>query len=215
MARVQNTLIGRASGSVGMVVFLTWRLLNVTRSKPSSVANPNTIPQQYQRNRFAQTVGLYQLLRPILEVGFINRNRKMTLFNAFQHWNMKTAFQDAGGGLAEFLPQNLIVSKGLLQVKKINNVIAQNGYTSCEWYWPGNINGIGLSYFDKAYCCAINMTQGTIAMSLGTAMRNINYAISNFTSNCESGDYIIAYVFFKSELNGDVSDSYFLDFTVV
>lgn len=34
MARVQNTLIGRASGSVGGATFTTWKGINVLKSKP-------------------------------------------------------------------------------------------------------------------------------------------------------------------------------------
>lgn len=113
MARVQNTLIGRASGSVGNVVFLTWKLLNVTRSKPMSVANPNTIPQQWQRNRFAETVALYNLLKMPLSLGLVNRNRKMTLFNAFQHWNQQNMFTNNPDGSINFIPENMVLSKGL------------------------------------------------------------------------------------------------------
>lgn len=118
MARVQNTLIGRASGSVGEVVFLTWRLINVTRSKPVSVSNPNTILQQQQRNRFGATVELYRILKEVLAVGLKNRNRKMTLFNFFQYLNQQNCFDNVGDGTVAFLPEHLIISYGLAQKLK-------------------------------------------------------------------------------------------------
>lgn len=144
MARVQNTLIGRASGSVGEVVFLTWRLINVTRAKPESVANPNTILQQQQRNRFGGIVGLYNLngyaadqatthMQAILKLGLKNRNRKMTLFNFFQKLNQQNCFDNVGDGSVAFLPENLKLSYGLEITASSKITTANNGANQFIW----------------------------------------------------------------------------------
>ena len=62
MARVQNTLIGKSSGSVGGATFSTWKGINVLKSKAITVANPKTVGQLTQRNRMTLMVSIFRLI---------------------------------------------------------------------------------------------------------------------------------------------------------
>lgn len=187
MARVQNTLIGRASGSVGEVVFLTWRLINVTRSKPSSVANPDTILQQQQRNRFGATVALYRILKEILAVGLKNRNRKMTLFNFFQRLNQQNCFDNVGDGSVAFLPESLIISYGLVGKIYLNTILASSGSTTCVLR-TSNIYLVGQSNFDRMYIVGFNENTNEWALNIATQNRQTLNKVLSFSTSFTAGD---------------------------
>ena len=53
MARTQNTLFGRTSGSIGGVTCQTWKGVNIVRSKPFEVRQNVTPSVQLNRNKFA------------------------------------------------------------------------------------------------------------------------------------------------------------------
>lgn len=159
MARVQNTLIGRASGSVGNIVFLTIKLFNVIRSKPISVSNPNTDFQKWQRNRFGQTVSLYRLLKSLISVGLKNRNRKMSVFNYFQHISQQDMFTDLPDGLVGFVPSKMQLSKGLIQS---TNVVIDGLYPDTTGFyliWRLNNVPSNSSDTDVPYALIWNQTQ--------------------------------------------------------
>jgi hypothetical protein len=214
MATVQNTLIGRASGSVGEVVFLTWKLINITRAKPASVANPDTVPQQTQRNMFGQVVGLFQVLKPILKVGLANRNRKMTIFNRFQKFNMPQAFQDVGGGLVALVPENLKISYGLMVKTPIASIDSLGGDASVDLVWESVNIPLGSSLNDIAYAFVINQTQGTFAYAFGQLRQNDIMQL-DFSSNNQIGDILQAYLFFVSPDGKKISDNSWLQHEVV
>lgn len=206
MARVQNTLIGRASGSVGQVVFLTWRLINVTRAKPVSVANPDTILQQQQRNRFGATVELYRILKDILAVGLKNRNRKMTLFNFFQYLNQQKCFDNVGDGTVAFLPENLKISYGL---EKKPIVIGINAI-----YSGTNVSFTLMSVpfpeigWDNQYFIAIfNVTKGTYVLSMGQFVQDQSSFNINMNEVIGMGSVVYAYIFIQNPLTKEVSDT--------
>lgn len=87
MAIVQNTLIGRAKGRVGNVVFTTHKGQNVLKQKPEIVANPRSAQQQANRARFISLMALGRTLRPILCQGFKEYAHKMSWLNRFMSTN--------------------------------------------------------------------------------------------------------------------------------
>lgn len=58
MARVQNPIVGRASGSLGNTVFLKYNDNNVIKSKPLEVKPSNTPAQANQRALLKKIAGL-------------------------------------------------------------------------------------------------------------------------------------------------------------
>lgn len=89
MARVQNTLIGRSSGSVSQTTFLTWKTINVVRSKMSHQTNPKTQLQRNQRMRYNLLREFYKNFQNGIDIGFASRTRKRSAFNAFMARNLK------------------------------------------------------------------------------------------------------------------------------
>lgn len=52
MAKIPNGILGGVSGKIGGVIGSSWKGINVVKTRPLSVANPNTVPQQTQRKKF-------------------------------------------------------------------------------------------------------------------------------------------------------------------
>lgn len=56
MTKIQNPLIGRASGQAGGMVFSTLYGQNILKAKPFEPQNPNSLAQQYIRGAFTRAV---------------------------------------------------------------------------------------------------------------------------------------------------------------
>lgn len=206
MARVQNTLIGRASGSVGEVVFLTWRLINVTRAKPETVGNPNTILQQQQRNRFGATVELYRILKDVISVGLKNRNRKMTLFNFFQYLNQQSCFSNVGDGSVTFLPENLKLSYGLAQKPFVIGINAIYSVTNVS-FTMGSIPYPEVGWDNQYFIAIFNITKGTYVLSMGQFVQDQSNFNINMNETIGMGSIVYAYIFVYNPLTKEVSDT--------
>lgn len=197
MARVQNTLIGRASGSVGQVEFLTWKGINVTRAKPMSVVNPNTVFQQTYRDLYGQMVGYYRQLLPFLKFSFKTRNRKMTIFNYFQKQNMPHAFLDNGDGTVTLIPKNLIISKGLLpNFRLLSSTIRHTGQ-DCTFLWSSAI-GNGRSFSDKLSIILFCVETKEFQVNQFVAQRNTTLVNIPVTINISAGNTVYYYMVFSS-----------------
>lgn len=88
MARTQNTLIGRASGSINTNTFTKWKSINVVKQKPTIVANPQTPIQQAQRNRFSVASLLGFNAQSVFNQSFPRQRAKMSGQNAFVSRNL-------------------------------------------------------------------------------------------------------------------------------
>ncbi len=70
MARVQNPIIGRASGKFGGAVFATLFGQNILRTLPVEVRNPRTPAQQLQREKFARSIEAIKAMYPFVKNAF-------------------------------------------------------------------------------------------------------------------------------------------------
>jgi hypothetical protein len=64
MTKIQNPIIGRASGQAGGMIFSKSFDKNVMRSRPMTVSNPNTPAQQRQREFFAELTAISKTVTP-------------------------------------------------------------------------------------------------------------------------------------------------------
>lgn len=213
MARVQNTLIGRASGSVGNVVFLTWKLLNVTRSKPLTVANPNTVPQQSYRNKYGFAVSLYNAIRLLVDAGLKNQAVKMTTQNQFLKQNLGKSINTAGTPAVIFTPSKFILSIGTMGVRRVlfSEVRPFTDYVAVSWIrselpYLGALN-------DIAYLLVLN--EATKEFSYATQSNFSEESLTTtFSANNISGQKIHIWLFFTSLDGSKVSVPFYFSRTV-
>ena len=116
MAVVQNTLIGRARGRVGNVVFSTHKGQNILKQKPEIVANPRTASQQLARARFTALLAIGLLLKPILPIGFRQFGGRVSWLNKFMSMNSNNDLLALDPMTSEYAPDwnNLVISDGTM-----------------------------------------------------------------------------------------------------
>lgn len=212
MAKVQNTLIGRSSGSVGGATFTTWKGINVLKSKAIAVANPQTIAQMLQRQKLTLMVAFYRAISIMVQIGFSPQAIGKSEYNAFMSQNLNNATSGTEASNAAIVPSLLKMSKGTMGVTPFGNAAPTTGNTWRTQYITDI--PLGGSANDIAYSVAWNQTQNTFAWSDGTALRSDAAVDVTFDDAQVTGDIINFYLFFKSATSNEVSDSTFLPKTV-
>jgi hypothetical protein len=82
-AVTQNPITGRTKNAYGPAIFSKWKDKNTMRTKPVSVANPNTIPQQNARAKMSFLSKLMVQMGAWFDYGFPTFIGSMTRRNAF------------------------------------------------------------------------------------------------------------------------------------
>lgn len=93
----QNTLIGRARGTIGGTIATTWKGLNIFKGKPLSVANPKTTGQTDQRAKFTAAQRFASDFLQLVQVGFNAMAVHMSEFNACVGYNIQNAITGTSG----------------------------------------------------------------------------------------------------------------------
>jgi hypothetical protein len=211
MARVQNTLIGKSSGSVGGATFSTWKGLNVLKSKAISVANPNTVPQQTQRNRLTLMVSIFRQIAGVVEVGFKNLAIGKSEYNAFMSTNLQDATLAAAPPVVTFVPADMLTAKGTMGTTPIDNITATDASANVSVDWDDTLTPLGSSPTDELFLVVYNGTQDIwgIGDATGVTRADGNLVVA-MPAPCVAADVIHAYLFFKTATSDVVSDSTYL-----
>lgn len=206
MATTQNTLIGRASGSVGNVVFLTWKGINVTRSKPVSVSNPNTNDQQFQRNKFSILRQWFFGNRDIIKRGVQKLTRKKTDLNSFLQINLKTVVFLGSPPTPILKPELVQISLGSLPIANITLIQPSASFEGVRVSWNEQVVGKQTNE-DLIYILAWNQTQNLFAFTSVGTQRDKSPVTLEFGSLLQSGDNIHVYQYAVSSNRKWVSDT--------
>ena len=148
MAVTQNTLIGRSRNKIGGAVFRTWKGLNVLQSKPLTVANPDTVAQQFQRNKMRALVNMFRQYLAFLRLSFNEFNNGTTPWATFVGKNLKAAFSGSPP-TPTFVPEDLIVSSGTLVNPSISSFSNPSG-RNISISWVDNSGQPGANASDRA-----------------------------------------------------------------
>jgi hypothetical protein len=92
MAIVENPIIGKASGSVGNIVFSTWKEKNVIRTKPFTCRNPKTPDQVSNRQRCKKLMILLRQVLNNINVAYAGSVPGMSSHNHEMSINLKNCF---------------------------------------------------------------------------------------------------------------------------
>ncbi len=209
MAILQNTLIGRSRGSIGGVTFSTWKGLNVGKSKPVSVANPDTDPQKAQRSAMTQIVALFRQVVGAVEIGFRKLAVHQSAYNAFTSYNLKNAVGKAGA-VATIIKNNLLFSKGTIGVVPFLTHVASVGAETIVLTWDDSIIPVGGSATDELSLVAINgITNQAIYLPI-TGGQDRSTGTATFAVPADFmtlGQTLTLYPFWLNSTSGEVSDN--------
>lgn len=208
MAKTQNTLIGRSSGSVGGATFSTWKGINVLKSKPLTVANPRTRAQLNTREMFAALVALYRSIAGIVKVGFASQAVKKSEFNAFLSNAMKVGLPiQIGTSFLDWADmQDFLAAKGSMGKTNfaIPTAVAGEDFITVAWSGPFPVGG---SNSDEVYALAIDATGTVVGVANGQSSRNQSDTSIQLVRDLVLAEKIHVYTFFRNPESGDVEDS--------
>jgi hypothetical protein len=207
MAKVANVLIGKTSGSVGGTTFSSWKGINVLKSKPTVVANPQSDKQTAQRTAFSAMVAMYRVLVAILSIGFKEMAVKMSAFNAFTSVNLKNAFDLSSPPTATFEPENLLISKGTITDTEITDVVASDAAGTIVFSYPDTAGLPGQSASDKPLMVVFNETKNAWTSKVGTATRADGTDNLAIPDGWEVADVLHCYLGFANSAGDSASDS--------
>ena len=208
MAKTQNTLIGRSSGSVGGATFSTWKGINVLKSKPLTVANPRTPGQVATRNMFTALVALYRMIANQVKIGFASQAVKKSEFNAFMSDAMRVGLPiQIGATWLDWADlQDFLVAKGSMEKTVPIQIVASAATNEYTVDWSTAV-GVGQSATDELSILIIDQT-GTVLKSATTAAaRNGGFNGDQLQKNIIEGEFLHFYTFFRNPETGEVSDS--------
>jgi hypothetical protein len=207
MAVVQNTLIGSSRGKVGGTVFTKQFGKNVLKSKPLSVANPNTDKQKDQRVSLAKTVALYRSISSVINQTFKSQAVGMSAFNAFTSKAKLNAFTYTGNGQPVFKPGSLLISKGTISPVAATGKEITIPAKSVSIDFPTTLSDASQASTDKAVIGLYNATSNTLRASVTNAMRSAGTATATFDNVGAAGDDYYVYVAFIASDGSKSSDS--------
>lgn len=207
MAVVQNPLIGTSRGKVGGSVFTKQFGRNVLKSKPLSVANPNSDKQKDQRISLGKTVALYRAISAVINLTFKSQAVGMSAFNAFTSKAKLGAFTYSGDGNPVFRPASLLISKGTISPVAATGKEITIPAKSVAVDFPTTLSDASQSSTDKAVIGLYNATTGTLRASITNAMRSAGTATAVFDNVNAAGDDYYVYVAFIASDGTKSSDS--------
>ena len=134
MGVIKRGILGGFSGSVGNVVGSSWKGIATMKAKPLSVANPQTVGQTTQREKFAGIVAVASKLLVSIVKPFWDRFAQgESGYNAFVRTNID-AFVD--GLLTNYA--NFKISAGKLLNVTFTSVVADRSLNTVVVTFPNN-----------------------------------------------------------------------------
>lgn len=206
MAKPQNTLIGKTSGSVGGTTFSSWKGINVLKAKAEQVANPNTPGQQEQRSKLRKAVAVFRAAHDTIDVGMMQQAVKMSGYNAFVSENLKNgAFLGTTLAAVDDLSK-LVISKGTLASTAFNVEAFEVVDPTIEISWSAAPSG-NQTASDLAYFVVIGEDGTLIAESNGVVQRSAGTLSLNRLAAPVAGQDYGFYLFFYQQSTRTVSDT--------
>lgn len=194
MAVIKSGILGGLSGSIGNVTGSSWKGIPVLRTKPLSVANPNTPAQQAVRTPWAKLTQLgSSIVGSIIQPVWNGIASKMSGYNLFLQQNSQAAFS----ALGEFVPENLMLSPGTLASTAITTNVL-NGLSSAPVSWSTVLPSAQALATDKAYVAVFDSDGLLVGVSSGIVPRSAGTATVTFTTQLVDGGHYAVYLFFIS-----------------
>ncbi len=196
MTKIQNPIIGRASGQAGGMIFSKSFDKNVMRSRPMTVSNPNTPAQQRQREFFAELTAISKTVSPDTLIDLLP-NKPATRSRYSELQKQLAVGRDVSGetGTIDF---DIIskVGNGITCITG-DGVVTQiiSGELSVEWDTLGVISPADTT--DPVFLFAVNQTKKSTAfIETGGSFADAAFQ-STLPASWETGDIVHAFVAVK------------------
>lgn len=194
MAVIKSGILGGLSGSIGNVTGSSWKGIAVLRTKPLSVANPNTPAQQAVRTPWALLTKLgSSITGVILQPVWNGIASKMSGYNLFLQQNSQLAFSSLG----DFLPMGLSISPGTLPSVPVT-VDELSSPTSMSFNVATALPCVQALPTDKLYAIVVDSDGNYLGGVSGTVTRSVGSFSVVANRTLLNGEHLYAYAFFMS-----------------
>jgi len=205
MGIIKQGILGGFSGKVAKVVGASWKGIDYMRGIASSVANPQTVPQLSQRQKFSIVMNFLQPLSEFVKTGFKSYDVKMTCLNAAMAYNIRNAVQGAYPNYTIDYA-NALVARGNL-ASPLNPAAAAGVAGTVVITWDNNSGEIGATAADKTLIVVYNPAKHQ-AVSVNELAERADGTQTVTVPDSFSGDLVQCYMAFLSA-EGEVSKSGF------
>ena len=207
MGKIAQGILGGLSGKVGNIIGGSWKGIDYIRIKPSSVANPRTVGQVNQRNKFTVTLEFIQAVKPFIQKGYKFLAVKKTAFNAAMSYVLNNAI---GGVEPNFNVDyaNALVSRGGLSTA-LNPTTDLTTAGEVTFNWDDNSAEGNANATDKAMLLVYNpLKKESISLTDG-ADRTVGSQIVAIPTTY-AGDTVELFMAFITADGSQVSNSVYL-----
>ena len=215
MGKYLKGILGSFSGLVGSVVGATWNGIDVMRSRPKKSSKPPTLAQLKQRDTFALMRGFSREVSDIIRIGFQAYHVGQTPDNAAFGLNIVNAVTGVYPSISIDYPEFVLSKGNLLDVPEI--VVATTVDAQLDFSWLNNADvadPLNTNSTDKVAFVVYNPAKQSFAKKVGAALRSaLSYDM--VVPATWSGDNVHIWAFFVSASGKVVSDSVYVDATVV
>jgi Family of unknown function (DUF6266) len=210
MARMYQGILGGLSGKIGNVIGSSWKGIPVLKTKPLSVANPQTTAQVAQRTAMTACTFYASLLNSgVIKPLWDRFASKMSGYNAFVQANVDKFTSKLVADWAD-----IVTSKGKMVAVAMEDADALSGDTGLTATFPSSLPDAYSASSDKVYLCAINSSTGDVAVPGAASVRADGAGYAVFRNNLAVGNVIKIYLAFKRVDGTIVSDSSYKTYTV-
>ena len=207
MGKIAQGILGGLSGKVGNIIGGSWKGIDYIRIKPSSVANPRTVGQVNQRNKFTVTLEFIQAVKPFIQKGYKFLAVKKTAFNAAMSYVLNNAITGVEPNFNVDYANALVSRGGLSAALNPSTDLATAGEVTFNWddnSAEGNANAT-----DKAMLLVYNPSKKeSISLTEG-ADRTVGTQIVAIPTTY-AGDTVELFMAFITADGSQVSNSTYL-----
>ena len=207
MGKISQGILGGLSGKVGNVIGGNWKGIDYLRIKPSSVANPRTVGQVNQRNKFSATIQFLQPNKGFLNIGYKAFAVKKTAFNAAMSYTLGNAITGTAPNFNVDYSLALL-SRGSLSTA-LNGSVDLSTANQVTFNWDDNSADGNANTTDKAMVLAYNAEKKESIYLLDGAIRTTTSQVLSLPTSY-TGDTIQLFMAFVSDNGSIVSNSVYL-----
>lgn len=209
MAVIKRGILGGFSGKIGNVVGSTWKGIDVIKSLPLSVANPQTVAQTAQRDKMTTAVKFSRtLLASIIQPFWNPFAQRQSGYNAFVSENI-ASLDDAGIAF----PSQFYSMRGSLLGVDTPGGSASDASNIITITWVNNAGQSDALGTDELVVAVFNASQDYWITNVGNFVRSAEEAEIGDTV-MENGDDLYIYFGFARPNISKVSDSSYITVTV-
>ena len=207
MGKISQGILGGLSGKVGNVIGGNWKGIDYLRIKPSSVANPRTVGQVNQRNRFTVTLEYLQPNLDFIKKGYKSYAVKKTEFNAAMSYVLNNAVTGTAPNFTIDYSLALLSRGSLSGALNPATDLATAGQV--EFIWDDNSDEGNANTTDKAMLLVYNPIKKESIYNLEGALRTVGSQIVAIP-NSYAGDTVQLFMAFINADGTSVSNSIYL-----